>query len=67
MSDRTSSAKGDTFGTSFCLGFEDRHVNCLLRVEQLYRYPWTNRLGWRLGWELANFLTSRPLRTARHG
>ncbi len=52
-------------GTAFCLGVEDRHTNRPLRVEQLYRSPWTNRLAWRLGWELANMLTQRPLRTAK--
>lgn len=55
--------KKDTMGTAFCNGVEDRHVNGLLRVEQLYRFPAWHRIGWRLGWELANLLTTRPLRT----
>ena len=53
----------DTIGTAFCNGIEDRHCNGLLRVEQLYRAGWWQRLAWRVGWELANMLTGRGLRT----
>ena len=56
----------DSIGHAFCLGFEDRHVNGLLRVEQLYRSGKGQRIAWRLGWELANMLTRRGLRTAKH-
>lgn len=58
-------SKNDTIGTAFCLGIEDRHVNGLLRKEQLYRSGWPQKLAWRFGWELANMLTTRPLRTAK--
>ncbi len=55
----------DSVGTAFCNGIESRHVDGLLRVEQLYRSgPW-QRFAWRLGWELANVLTQRALRTAK--
>lgn len=54
----------DSFGTAFCNGIEDRHVNGLLRNEQLYRSTTQNQIAWRLGWEIANLLTRRPLRTA---
>ncbi len=55
----------DTIGTAFCNGIEDRHVNGLLRAEQLYRSgPW-QRIAWRFGWELANAITGRALRTAK--
>lgn len=57
--------KSDTIGTAFCLGFEDRHANGLLRVEQLYRNGPAQRAAWRLGWEIANLLTTRPLRTEK--
>ena len=53
----------DTIGTAFCNGVEDRHVNGLLRVEQLYRQGPGQRIAWRLGWEVANILTQRGLRT----
>lgn len=53
----------DTIGTAFCNGIEDRHVNGLLRNEQLYRREAQHRIAWRLGWELANLLSTRPLRT----
>jgi len=55
----------DSAGTAFCNGFEDRHVNGLLRTEQLYRSGWPQRWAWRLGWELADLLTQRGLRTAK--
>lgn len=55
--------KDDTIGTAFCNGLDDRHAAGLLRNEQLYRRPWTRRVAWRLGWEIANMLTTRPLRT----
>lgn len=55
----------DTVGTAFCNGIEDRHVNQLLRGEQLYRLGTWQRFAWRLGWEVANMLTQRPLRTRK--
>lgn len=57
--------KQDTFGEAVCNGFDDRYSAGLLRVEQLYRAGPVQKLGWRLGWELANMLTQRPLRTAK--
>lgn len=59
---------GDSFADAFLTGFVDRHVARLMRIEQMYRFPWTNRVAWRLGWEVANLMTRKPLRTeARHG
>lgn len=55
----------DTVGHAFLNGIEDRHVNGLLRVEQLYRHGRSQRVAWRLGWEVANMLTRRPLRNAK--
>ncbi len=53
----------DTIGTAFCNGVEDRHTNGLHWYEQLYRKEAQHRLAWRLGWEVANLLTKRPLRS----
>lgn len=55
----------DTIGTAFCNGIESRHVDGLLRVEQLYRSGPAQRIAWRLGWEVANILTQRALRNAK--
>jgi hypothetical protein len=59
-----SDVKRDTLGRAFCNGFVDRAEFGLLRVEQLYRRTRLHRWAWRAGWEIANALTSRPLRTA---
>lgn len=55
----------DNIGTAFLNGIEDRHVNGLLRVEQLYRRTTLHKFAWRAGWEVANLLTNRRLRTER--
>jgi hypothetical protein len=55
----------DTIFRAFKNGVDDRRLYGLLRKEQLYRKPWTRRAAWRLGWELANVVTRRPLRTAK--
>jgi hypothetical protein len=52
----------DTIGQAFLNGVEDRHVNGLLRVEQLYRSGRAQRWAWTLGWVVADLLTSRKLR-----
>ncbi len=52
----------DTIGTAFCNGIEDRHTNGLHWYESLYR-PKAQHVAWRLGWELANILTQRSLRS----
>jgi hypothetical protein len=54
----------DTLSNAFCEGIVDRHEHRLLRQENLYRFP-LRRVAWRLGWEVANLLTQRPLRTAK--
>ncbi len=53
----------DTIGTAFCNGIEDRHVNGLHWYERLYRHGVGHHVAWRLGWEVANLLTRRPLRS----
>ena len=53
----------DSIGTAFCNGIEDRHVNGLHWYEPLYRSPLSRHVAWRLGWELANLLTGRALRS----
>jgi len=55
----------DTLKHAFVNGVVDRHAYGLLRKEQLYRRPWSRRLAWRIGWEFANLLTRRPLRTSK--
>lgn len=55
----------DTIIQAFTTGYEDRHLYGLLRVEQHYRRPLSNRIAWRLGWEVANVVTPTPLRTAK--
>lgn len=57
--------KDDTLSQALFNGWNDRHLYGLLRVEQLYRRPWTRRLAWRIGWEFANALSDTPLRTAK--
>lgn len=57
--------KRDTIVTAFLHGVVDRHDHGLLRVERLYRRPLRHGLAWRLGWEVGNLLTDRPLRTQR--
>ena len=54
----------DTFGQALCNGFVDRVEYGLLRQEQLYRRTRLHRWAWRAGWEIANALTTKPLRTA---
>lgn len=57
----------EKLSTALCNGFEDRHSHGLLREEKLYR-AWHWHLAWRVGWELANVLTTRPLRNEKtHG
>lgn len=55
--------KFDSIGMAFCNGVEDRHTHGLLRNEQLYRGGPMQRCAWRVGWEIANLLTARNLRT----
>lgn len=59
------SEKRDSIKQAFQNGWTDRVAYGLLRKEQLYRRPWSRRVAWRLGWELANAFTDAPLRTAR--
>lgn len=54
----------EQLSTAFCNGFEDRHTHGLLRGEKLYR-SWHWNFAWRAGWELANVLTTRPLRNEK--
>lgn len=55
----------DRIADAFFSGINDRFEHGLLRAEQLYRRTWMHRAAWRTGWELANALTARPLRTER--
>lgn len=57
-------AEKNTMGTAFLNGIEDRHSHGLHWHEGLYR-PTTLHVAWRLGWEVANMLTTRGLRTAK--
>lgn len=57
--------KKDSITTAFENGWIDRVRYGLPRREQLYRRPWTRRVAWRFGWELANLVTAAPLRTAK--
>jgi hypothetical protein len=56
-------SKKDSVQKAFENGFVDRTLYGLLRVEQLYRRPWSSKVAWRVGWELANLFTKTPLRT----
>lgn len=58
-------AKPDALGQAFVNGIVDRVEYGLLRKEQLYRRTRLHRWAWRAGWELANALTTKPLRTAK--
>jgi hypothetical protein len=60
------STKRDSFRQALARGWEDRVLYGLLRVEQLYRRGWAQRLAWRLGWEFGNATTKTPLRTAKN-
>lgn len=56
--------KNDSIGSAFLNGVTDRHEFGLHRVENLYRRNlFTHRLWWRLGWEFANVVTTRKLRS----
>lgn len=53
----------DALHAAFANGWNDRVLYGLLRVEQLYRRGWAQRVAWRLGWEFANLTTTTPLRS----